>query len=200
MARRRDERIDSAVLAAVTALVREVGYPNLTMDAIATRAGTTKPAIRRRWRNQKHLVVAAMAADRPDAVEIDTGCTHCDIVGQLEALRVEMTDPAVGHVLPALVADLADDPELRATFLATVWEPRRVACVRALEKAKARGDFRAGLDLDLVVDLFTSPIIARTLFGHREAGPELPDEVTRAVLRGVGHGVTGDGECCTKAV
>ncbi|GHJ32790.1 TetR family transcriptional regulator [Streptomyces hygroscopicus subsp. sporocinereus] len=194
MARRRDERIDHAVLAAVTELVREVGYPALTMEAIAQRAGTTKPAIRRRWKSQKHLVVEAMARDRAGVVEMDTGCTHCDIVGHLEALRLAMDDPALGHVLPALVADLADDPELRESFLAAVWGPRREACLASLRKGRARGDLRPGLDADLVLDLFAAPVVFRALFGHSALGPEFSEDVALAVLSGVG---SGRGRHCT---
>ncbi|GAA3547946.1 TetR/AcrR family transcriptional regulator [Amycolatopsis ultiminotia] len=186
MARQRDERIDSAVLAAVTALVRETGYSGLTMEAIARRAGTTKPAIRRRWQTRQQLVVAAMAEERSGVVELDTGCTHCDILGHLEALRLGMADPAVARVLPALVADLADDPELRETFLTAVWQPRREACLVSLRKAGERGELKPGLDADLVLDLFAAPIVFRALFGHRELDPDFPEQVTRAVLSGVG--------------
>ncbi|MGW7349883.1 TetR/AcrR family transcriptional regulator [Streptomyces sp. NPDC054784] len=193
MARQRDERIDHAVLAAVTALLREVGYSALTMEAIAQRAGTTKPAIRRRWRTQRHLVVAAMAEERIGVVDVDTGCTHCDIVEHLDALRTGLADPALAHVLPALIADLADDPELRATFLDVVWEPRREACHASLEKGRARGDLRTGVDPETVLDLFAAPVFFRVLFGHRPAGPDFPDEVTRAVLGGVGRG-----DICTR--
>ncbi|MFD8091178.1 TetR/AcrR family transcriptional regulator [Streptomyces malaysiensis] len=193
MARRRDERIDHAVLAAVRELVREIGYPALTMEAIAQRADTTKPAIRRRWKSQKHLVVEAMARDRAGVVEMDTGCTHCDIVGHLEALRVAMDDPVLGHVLPALVADLADDPELRETFLTAVWAPRREACEASLRKGVARGDLRPGLDVDLVLDLFAAPVVFRALFGHSGLGPDFPADVAHAVLSGVGTG--GEHRC-----
>jgi AcrR family transcriptional regulator len=193
MARRRDERIDRAVPAAVTELLREVGYSGLTMEAIAQRANTTKPAIRRRWKSQRHLVVAALAEERTGVVEIDTGCTYCDLVGHLEAFRAGMDDPAFGPVLPALISDLADDPELRETFLAEVWAPRREACVVSLRKAEARGDIRPGFDADLLIDLFAAPIVFRVLFGHRDLGPEFVRDVVRGVLSGVG--AVGDGPC-----
>ncbi|KOT64454.1 MULTISPECIES: TetR/AcrR family transcriptional regulator [Streptomyces] len=197
MARRRDERIDHAVLAAVTELLREVGYPGLTMEAIAQRAGTTKPAIRRRWQSQKHLVVEAMAQGRVGVVEIDTGCTHCDLVGHLEALRVAMDDPTFGRVLPALVADLADDPQLRERFLTEFWAPRREACVASLRRGQARGDLRTGLDVDLVLDLFAAPIVFRALFGHSGLGPEFPEDVVCALLSGTGTGGgTREGRGC----
>ncbi|WP_410567195.1 TetR/AcrR family transcriptional regulator [Amycolatopsis sp. cmx-4-61] len=196
MARRRDDRIDHAVLAAVSELVREVGYSALTMEAIATRAGTTKPAIRRRWRSQQQLVVAAMARDRVGVVEIDTGCVHCDIVGHLDALRAGLADPALSRVLPGLLADLADDPQLREEFLAVVWEPRRQACLVSLRGAQERGELNQLGDLDLLMDLFAGPIVFRALFHPAEMGPDFAELVTHAVLAGVGGAETPH---CTNA-
>jgi AcrR family transcriptional regulator len=184
MPRHRDERIDEAVLTAVSALVRETGYAALTMEAIATRAGTTKPAIRRRWQSRQRLVVAAMARDRVGVAEIDTGCLGCDIAGHLEALRLGLDDPAMRRVLPALLADLADDPELRQEFLDAVWAPRRQACIAVLRKAEQRGDVHVD-DVDLVIDLFAGPILLRALFQHAPSGPEFSERVARAVLTGV---------------
>jgi AcrR family transcriptional regulator len=43
--RPRDPRIDDAVLQATVELLDEVGYLQLTIGAIAERAGTNKPAI-----------------------------------------------------------------------------------------------------------------------------------------------------------
>ncbi|MFD0442891.1 TetR/AcrR family transcriptional regulator [Streptomyces indonesiensis] len=189
MARRRDERIDRSVLAAVSELVREVGYSALTMEAIAARAGTTKPAIRRRWKSQQHLIVAAMAHERVGVVEIDTGCLHCDIVGHLEALRVGLADPALSRVIPALLADLANDPQLHEEFLTIVWEPRRNACAVSLRRARERGEVQQ-LDVDLLLDLFAAPVVFRALFRHAELGPDFAELVTRAVLVGVGDSRT----------
>ncbi|SEQ91636.1 TetR/AcrR family transcriptional regulator [Lentzea albida] len=195
MARRRDERIDHAVLDAVSALVREVGYPALTMEAIAARAGTTKPAIRRRWQSRQQLVVAAMARDRIGLTEIDTGCLHCDLAGHLEALRAGLEDPAFGAVIPALLADLADDPVLHKKFLAVLWEPRRQACVTTLRKAQDRGELEPSADVDLVLDLFAAPVMFRALFRHAPMGADFAELVTGAVLDGVGATAGVPGRC-----
>ncbi|GHH30657.1 TetR/AcrR family transcriptional regulator [Lentzea cavernae] len=195
MARRRDERIDHAVLDAVSALVREVGYPALTMEAIAARAGTTKPAIRRRWQSRQQLVLAAMARDRIGLEEVDTGCLRCDITGELEALRVGLEDPAFGPVIPALLADLAGDPRLHEEFLAVVWEPRRRTCLTTLRRAQERGELDRSADVEFVMDLFAAPVIFRALFRHGPAGPGFAELVADAVLTGVGtageHGLPG---------
>ena len=49
--RPRDPRIDAAVLSATAELILEAGYPGVTVAAVAARAGTTPPAIYRRWRS-----------------------------------------------------------------------------------------------------------------------------------------------------
>ena len=54
--RPRDPRIDAAILAATAELLLEVGYPGVTIAAVAARAGTTTPAIYRRWTSKAHLV------------------------------------------------------------------------------------------------------------------------------------------------
>ena len=71
--RPRDPRIDSAVLRATVELLGETGYAGLLVYAIARRAGTSKPAIYRRWPSKAHLVHEAVFPIG-DATEIpDTG-------------------------------------------------------------------------------------------------------------------------------
>lgn len=48
------------MLAATRALVAESGYSGLTFRAIADRAGTSQPALRRRWRTKAQVVHEAV--------------------------------------------------------------------------------------------------------------------------------------------
>ena len=63
--RPRDPRIDGAVLRATVELLAETGYPGLLVSAIAQRAGTSKPAIYRRWPSKAHLVHEAVFPSAP---------------------------------------------------------------------------------------------------------------------------------------
>ena len=54
--RPRDPRIDAAILRATADLLVEIGYSNVTMAAVAERAGTTKTALYRRWSSKAELV------------------------------------------------------------------------------------------------------------------------------------------------
>ncbi|PRC48317.1 TetR family transcriptional regulator, partial [Mycobacterium sp. ITM-2017-0098] len=58
--RPRNRGIDEAVLRATVELIGQSSYAELSLDAIAARAGTSKPAIYRRWRGKAHLVHEAV--------------------------------------------------------------------------------------------------------------------------------------------
>ncbi|WP_254848128.1 helix-turn-helix domain-containing protein, partial [Mycobacterium avium] len=84
--RPRDPRIDAAVLRATVELLAETGYPGLLVSAIAQRAGTSKPAIYRRWPSKAHLVHEAVFP-----VSADTGLHDFGPDDYRERLEVYLT-------------------------------------------------------------------------------------------------------------
>lgn len=190
MPRPRDDSITYAVIDATRQLCGEVGYRNLTMEALATRAGTTKPAIRRRWPSLRHVVVDAMTRDNVSMAVPDTGSTRSDLIILVEELRVSMGDVMLGKILPALVVDLADDDALRRRFLESVWRPRRERTDLILRRGKERGELRADIDFELTQDLLAATVIYRLLFAHADLGPALSEHIVDYVLRGIAAGRT----------
>ena len=77
--RPRDPRIDAAILAATADLLVEIGYANLTMAAIAERAGTTKTALYRRWSSKADLVHEAAFPVAPTALTVPAGDIAADV-------------------------------------------------------------------------------------------------------------------------
>ncbi|GAA2044196.1 TetR/AcrR family transcriptional regulator [Streptomyces carpaticus] len=183
--RPRDVRIDEAVPTAVLELLNEGGYARLTMEAVASRAGTSKPALRRRWRSRPHLVVDALATVVGTQPTPDTGCTHCDLIAGINTLTQAFTTDLGRRALPALVADLADDPELESAFLDRFFHPRRATTAEALRRGIARGDIRPDADIDLLLDMLAATTYYRVLFHHLPLTPDLAEQVVRTVLSGV---------------
>ncbi|MEV0058883.1 TetR/AcrR family transcriptional regulator [Nocardia sp. NPDC050718] len=181
--RAREDRIDTAVLAATREVLDDNGYADLSIGEVATRSGIHRPAIYRRWPSKRHLVVAVVA----DALGVrptpDTGDLRADLTVALRDLVAALRDTSLDRVLPALVADLANDPELRAHFLATVFEPRRASTAAALRAGMARGEVDPGIDLDFVLDVVAAPIYFRALFGHLPLDDALVESSVEAVVR-----------------
>jgi AcrR family transcriptional regulator len=113
--RPRDGRIDEAVLSAARELLLEVGYAGLSLTAIAERAGTTRPALARRWPSLDHLVHEAafpqeLELPRPDG----TPSVRDLVAGSLAAF----SHPVARAAAPGLVAAVTADPSLHRRLLA----------------------------------------------------------------------------------
>jgi AcrR family transcriptional regulator len=182
--RPRDPQIDAAVVKATLAVLDELGYGRLTLEEVARHAGTTKPAIYRRWRSRQQLVLAALALRLGDVRAPDTGCTLCDLDECLK-LFVAAFRRMPPDVIGPLFADCAGDRELRAAFMRTLFDPPRAAVRQTLDRAHARGDLRDDVDRELVLDLIGSFVHYRALFGHARASAAEIERAVEALLRGI---------------
>ncbi|WP_433198528.1 TetR/AcrR family transcriptional regulator [Nocardia sp. CA-107356] len=183
--RAREDRIDVAILAAARDLLDENGYAELSIGRVASRAGLHRPAIYRRWPSKRHLVVDVVADLLGLQPTPDTGDLRADLTIAMRNLVAALRDTSLSRVLPALVADLANDPDLRAHFLTTVFEPRRRSTAFALRSAIRRGEINPNIDVDFVLDAVAAPIYYRALFGHKPLTDALADQSVDAVLRAI---------------
>jgi AcrR family transcriptional regulator len=182
--RPRDPQIDAAVLEATLLLLDESGYRGLTLEEVARRAHTTKPAIRRRWPRRQQLVLAALSTRLREARAPDTGCTMCDVEECLKVF-VAAFRQMPPDVLGPLFADCANDRELQAEFMATLFEPPRRAVRETLDRAHDKGDLRDNVDPDLIVDLMGSLIHYRALFRHAATTDAEIERAVQALLQGI---------------
>jgi AcrR family transcriptional regulator len=89
--RRRGEVLEEAILLSAWGELLETGYTRMTMESIATRAGTNKSVLYRRWSDKSELVMAAIRKYYFPKItnEIpDTGSLRGDVYTYLRA-RVE---------------------------------------------------------------------------------------------------------------
>lgn len=182
--RPRDPQIDATVLDATLAVLDETGYGRLTIEEVARRAGATKPAIYRRWPTRQHLALAALAVRLGQSPVPDTGCTLCDLGEGIGVFLAAFRQIRPG-VLGALFADCAAVPELRDAFLTTLFDPPREAVGQMLERAVERGDLRADVDRGLVLDMLSSVMHYRALFGHAPTTDHEVEQAVEALLSGI---------------
>jgi AcrR family transcriptional regulator len=182
--RPRDPQIDAAVLEATIAVLSRSGYGRLTLEEVARHAGTTKPAIYRRWPNRQRLVLAALGRRLGEARAPDTGCTLCDLDESLK-LFVAAFRRVPPDVIGPLFADCAGDRDLRTAFMTTLFDPPRAAVKETLDRAHARGDLREDVDRDLILDLIGSLVHYRTLFGHARTTDAEIERAVEALLQGI---------------
>jgi AcrR family transcriptional regulator len=180
--RPRDERIDTEVVSAVLNALKEGGYRAVTIDGIARRAGRARTSLYRRWPSKCNLVAYAVVSEMGDNPAADTGSVRGDLEATVGTLLNAFAGP-LGSALAGLVADMAQDAALAATIRQEVLSARRKSMREALERARARGEVRAGLDVELVLDMLTGPFYFRTLFGHAPVTRDMTRLVVDYILR-----------------
>ena len=115
--RPRNPRIDDAVLRATVDLIGEMPYAELTVGAIAERAGTSKPAIYRRWPSKAALVHEAVFPIDAGTELPHTGTLFGDIREMVRRTLAVLGAPAARAALPGLVGEMATDPALHTRLL-----------------------------------------------------------------------------------
>ncbi|OBB09397.1 TetR family transcriptional regulator, partial [Mycobacteriaceae bacterium 1482268.1] len=117
LGRPRDPRIDDSVLRATVELLGTSGYADLSVDAIAKKAGTSKPAIYRRWASKAHLVHEAVFPISETTELVATRSLNGDVREMVRRTASVLTTPAARAALPGLLAEMATDPALHAKLL-----------------------------------------------------------------------------------
>lgn len=86
--RRRGPALEAALLDAAWADLAEAGYAKLTMESVASRAGTGIAVLYRRWANKDELVLAALEHYRNShPVDLpDTGTLRGDLLAALTGM------------------------------------------------------------------------------------------------------------------
>jgi AcrR family transcriptional regulator len=159
LGRPRDRRIDSAVLRSTVELLAETGYADLSVDAIARQAGTSKPAIYRRWPSKAHLVHEAVFPIGDATALPNTGSLAADIREMVSRTAAVLTTPAARAALPGLVGEMAADLTLHAVLLERFGDILSRGLTERLADGAARGEARSDVTAAEVVE-----VVAGTTF------------------------------------
>jgi AcrR family transcriptional regulator len=173
--RPRSERAQAAVLDAVTALLDEVGYQHLTVEAVAARAGVGRTTVYRWWPTKAALIIEALATTLPPVAVGITDDGRRDLRTVLGRMAVADCGPTMAETLPALAAEARRDPDT-AERLTGLLGPRRAADAAVLLAAAARGDIPLHVDVSLLLDVAVGTLLWRRLRG------EEPSDATLSAL------------------
>jgi len=163
----RIERSRELVLTATLELLGEIGYGNLTIEAVAARSGVAKSTIYRHWPGKLALVTEAFTEMKqanyvpppPGPVRSRVECFLADLAGSIKHPDWRAA------CMPALIDASARDPDV-AQLSRQLAELATGRLVAVLDEALAAGELPAGTDTELLADALTGPIVMRALF-HR---------------------------------
>jgi AcrR family transcriptional regulator len=153
-----------AMLQATLALLAEVGFDRLSIEAIAARAGVGKTTIYRRYASKEELVADAIESVREEIVIPDTGSLQGDIDALIQnAAQITLT-PLGRQTVATIVSSAASNPQFAKIYWIKYLQPRRTTFAIVLERAKARNEIPADLDSELVFDTMSAIMLYALIF------------------------------------
>jgi AcrR family transcriptional regulator len=188
--RPRSEAARRAILRAASDLLVEGGVGAVTMEAVAARAGVGKPTLYRHWKDRHEVAMAALIQIAGPPSGPDVGASPP--VPPLAALRASLGAVAelfarpVGRSVATMLAAADPSSEVSKAFRGHFIQAKRDEGRRLLEAARARGEVRADLDLEVALDLLFGPLFYRLLMGHGRLNVAFVDSLVDHALGGLG--------------
>jgi AcrR family transcriptional regulator len=182
--RPRDPAINEAILTATRNLLVEVGYANLSMEAVAARAGVSKPTLYLRYPTRAVLVFEAIFGKTKVRAIPDSGNIRADLQEAYDWAVQEFNAPEARAAIPGLMAEVAANPELARLIRTVVIGPEYGRVHGQLELAQRRGEIRPDADLDLVIDAFIGTALARATLLDRPLDHAYSERLVNLLLDG----------------
>jgi AcrR family transcriptional regulator len=155
---------EAEILGAALEVLAEVGYDRLTMDAVALKAKASKATLYRRWNGKVQLVIDALHHGHPhpevEPDPIDTGSLRGDLIGAFCGYG-GLTDKPEVDTFGAIVTAIARDAAFAEAFRTQVLAPKLAGATALFERAKARGEIRADVDIELLAPALAGIVLHR---------------------------------------
>jgi AcrR family transcriptional regulator len=178
--RPRDPELDQAILAAAERQLRAAGYAGMSLESVAAAAGTTVPAVRRRFRGKASVAVAVIDSLRIESLPAAAGPPRGRALSILRNFRANLLRANSMAVVGTLLAEEHRHPELLTAFRRRLVEPRRTALRHALAEGVSRGELPDSADPDVLACLLIGSFYARYI-----ATSDIPADWAEQALRHV---------------
>jgi AcrR family transcriptional regulator len=184
--RPRSAEADRAILESALDAFVENGFEGMSVEAVAERAGVGKTTIYRRWSSKQELVVAALDTLLEEMHPVATGDTEADLVALVGRVQHFVTRTRAGEVLPRMIGEVAAGTPLGRAYFEKVMQPRLGQLAGIFEDARARGELRPDVDVDLALAaVIGSMMFLRLTRTMPRARGTLPDRLVAQLLDGL---------------
>lgn len=181
--RPRDEDARARILQASLEALEDLGYPGVTCDAIAERAGASKATIYRWWPNKESVMLEALREAVAQQLPFpDSGSLKGDIRIQLHNFVQLLSGPR-GRVFQGIIAAAQSDSRVSEAFNVIWVRPRRDFALQAMQRYSHQ--LHPNLDLETLMDTIYGPLYYRLLISRAPLTPQFADEVTDLVWAGM---------------
>lgn len=137
----------------------ERGYARTTLGAIAKRAGTTTPAIYRRWPSKAHLVHEVVIPGDFTTLPRSEGNLRDGLRVLVCGTRAIFGTPVARAAFPGLLTDIAAHPELHDRLLERFRRGVFADLRQRLTASVATGEIADGVEVDRILETLAGAVV-----------------------------------------
>ncbi|MEV0592543.1 TetR/AcrR family transcriptional regulator [Nonomuraea cavernae] len=185
--RPRSEKAEKAIIEATLDLIGEgTGIAELSIEAIASRAGVGKTTIYRRWSNKEDLVVDALATLQAPLPRLAGVSVRDDLITLLDSMRSEAGQSRTRCVMNIAISESDRYPRLMERFFNVAVEPRRQAMRDVIRRGIASGELRSDIEVEMSMAILSGAMIWHTKWGPANGLPaDLAERIVDHLLPGL---------------
>ena len=170
---------------AVYELLQERSVRDLTMEAVAHRAGVGKPTLYKWWPTKAALVLAMFRERIAVALPPPSVGTAEEAIRDKARALIGPLNGHLGKVLSELIAEGQSEPAILRELFDKHIRGHQEADAADIERGKTSGELASDADPELIIDAVFGAIFYRLLFRTAPLTEEFSDKLVRQVFRGV---------------
>lgn len=190
--RPRDPAKGDSILRAAAELLREGSYAELSIEAVAQRAGVSRPTVYRRYQNKADLVIEVVTSLGPPAGAYGDGGSppqgrslEEDLEALLEVLDQTFNAFVEQGVMPSFLADLILHPDLAKRFFAAYLDGVQQSIRRVFLAAAERGEIAGEPVSEIVFSALIGSYIYHRFVTVQDFGAEERRVLSHLVANGL---------------
>jgi AcrR family transcriptional regulator len=181
----------AVIMDAVYALLQVKSVRDLTMEAVAKRAGVGKPTLYKWWPTKATLVLAMLCERMAPKLEKPTVLTAEESLRFRARSLIKAFNGPFGRIVAGLIAEGQSEPAVLQEFFDRWISPRRNATITDLQRGKDAGELRSETEPELLNDAIFGAIYYRMLLRSgpltRRFGEDLVEQVILGHRSGNAH-------------
>jgi AcrR family transcriptional regulator len=168
---------------AVYELLQKRSVRDLTMEAVAKRAGVGKPTLYKWWPSKAALILTMFHERIARETEMPKVGTAEQTIRFIVRNSIGHFNGLFGKVMADLIAEGQSEPAILKELYEQHMRHRRASTAAVIERGKADGKFASDLDAELVIDAIFGPIYFRLLMRSEPLTEQYGDQLVSQVLR-----------------
>jgi len=178
----RASRVIADVLRTTCEELDRVGFAELSIEVVATRAGVNKTTIYRRWPTKSELVVSAIEEYYNQSQDFpDTGILKKDLLEYVRLVARRARSPMARGAMITL--NNCADPALKPLAEELMGKARDFR-TGIIQRAVDRGELPRHTDCALIGELFSAPILRKLLVLGETVSPRYAETIIDIVVTG----------------